>query len=191
MATRPIVRQQVQRVVDNRAVIQRRIAELAAKEVLVGIPADTSARTEPGTASNALLGYVHEHGVPEHNLPARPWLRPGVADKLDQIQRYLRQAGTLALRGDGDGMLNALRAAGQTGATGAQQKITTGPFAPLSERTIIARLRKTKAGQTRLRRMRRAGQDVVAWGQANLKPLIDTGQMRRAVTFIVRSRRNG
>lgn len=179
--------QQVRVVIDRRADIQKRIRELADAQVLVGIPQKGAARTTGGP-TNALLGYVHEHGEPAHHIPARPWLRPGVQSKLAQIRSYLRNAGRLAMAGDRDGMLSALRAAGQTGATGAQQKITQGPFVPLAERTIIARLRKTQAGQTRLRRMRKAGVDILAWGQSNMKPLIDTGQMRRAVTYVVRMR---
>jgi hypothetical protein len=167
--------------------IEASIKKLARVQVLVGIPQSNAARTGGGP-SNALLGYVHENGEPSLNIPARPFLKPGIRDQQSAIVRYLRQAGKAAVEGDDTRMMNAFRAAGESGVKGATNKITTGPFTPLSPRTIAARLRRTQAGRTRLRRMRAAGQDVAAWAASNLKPLIDTGQLRRAITYVLRMR---
>jgi len=184
MARRPTP-DQARVVFDKSGQVVENIRMLASAQVLVGVTQQSANRDDTGP-SNALLAYVHENGAPEHNIPARPFLRPGIRSKLSTIRGYLRKATSAALAGDQSRALNALRAAGQTGATGAQQMISDGLSPPLSERTIIARLRKTQAGQTRLRRMRRKGEDVLAWGQANMKPLLDTGQLRRAITYVVR-----
>ena len=167
--------------------LEKTIKKLAAMQVLVGIPQANAARTDGGP-TNALLGYVHENGEPSLNIPARPFLKPGIQDQQAPIQNYMRQAAKAAIEGDEIRMMHALRAAGESGVRGATNKITVGPFVPLSPRTIAARLRKTQAGRTRLRRMRQAGQDVAAWGAANLKPLMDTGQLRRAITYVLRMR---
>lgn len=47
------------------------------KEVLIGIPMSTTERPD-GEITNAELGYIHEYGAPEANIPARPFLIPGV-----------------------------------------------------------------------------------------------------------------
>lgn len=177
----------VQHTISRSAAVEAALKRLASASVLVGIPQSAPARTD-GQATNALLGYVHEHGAPDLNIPARPFLRPGIRDQQPAITRYLRQAANAAIEGDQIRMEHALRAAGESGVKGATSKITVGPFTPLSPRTIAARLRKTQAGRTRLRRMRAAGQDIAAWGATNLKPLIDTGQLRRAITYVLRFR---
>ena len=177
----------VQHTISKSAEVEAAIKKLASAQVLVGIPQSTSNRTD-GQATNSLLGYVHEHGEPSLNIPARPFLRPGIRDQQPAIVNYLRQAAKAATDGDEVRMLSALRAAGESGVKGATNKIQVGPFTPLSPRTIAARLRKTQAGRTRLRRMRAAGENVAAWGAANLKPLIDTGQLRRAITYVLRFR---
>lgn len=177
----------VTRTVSHYADVEAAIKKLAQVHVLVGIPHVNSDRDEGGP-TNALLGYVHEHGEPSLNIPARPFLKPGIRDQQPAIQRYLGQAAKAAVEGDETRMMSAMRAAGESGVKGATNKITTGPFTPLSPRTIAARLRKTQAGRTRLRRMRQAGEDVAAWAATNLKPLIDTGQLRRAITYVLRMR---
>lgn len=183
MAQRP----SVQHTVSNSAKVEAALKKLARAHVLVGIPQSTAGRAE-GEATNSLLGYVHEHGAPDLNIPARPFLRPGIRDQQTGIANYLRQAAHAAVQGDEARMMQALRGAGETGVKGATQKITNGPFVPLAPRTIAARLRRTQTGRNRLRRMRQAGTDIAQWGAANLKPLIDTGQLRRAITYVIRMR---
>lgn len=135
-------------------------------DVLVGIPAEKGPRTS-GEVTNAVLGYWHENGIPEINLPRRAFLMPGIRSEQDKIAGYLKQATQASMRGDKAGVDRALNAAGLTGMKGAQRKITAGPFAPLAESTL---------------RRRRAR------GRTGTKPLIDTGQLRRALTYIVRNR---
>lgn len=161
--------------------------ELPEMEVLVGIPS-TNAGRQNTPISNAVLGYVHEFGEPKHNIPPRPFLIPGVTNVLDQTAEGLRRAAEYYLNGKPDDAFKQLHAVGMRAANSVKRKITTGPFVPLKPATVAARLRKTKRGRLILSNLRSKGTDLGKWGQANLKPLIDTGQMRQAVTYIVRNK---
>ena len=66
-----------------------------------------------------------------------------------------------ALGGDSTALTNMLDLAGVIGVRAVQDKIMTGPFAPLQPRTIA---RKKSS-----------------------RPLIDTGQLRQAVSYVVRA----
>ena len=57
------------------------------KKLLVGIPAEENARG--GEIGNASLGFIHEYGSPARNIPARPFLIPGVQDAEPQAVAML------------------------------------------------------------------------------------------------------
>jgi len=69
------------------------------------------------------------------------------------------------------------------------------PFAPLSPVTIRARLRRTQAGRRKLMQLSKQGKPLGVWaqernkaGNPNIRPLIDTGQLRASITYVVRAR---
>ncbi|MGU3543658.1 hypothetical protein [Methylobacterium sp. A52T] len=139
------------------------------KRVAIGIPASSKHPAEKGEApiSNAVLGYLFEHGQPEKNLPARAHLVPGVESIREQAADRLLKAAKAAFLGDLDAPEKALHAIGLMGVAAVQQQITDGAFAPLAERTVKARIRR---------------------GRTGTKPLIDTGAYRRSFTYTVMSR---
>jgi hypothetical protein len=148
--------------------IEKAILKLTKSEVLIGIPAGSDRAPEPSetaTLDNADIGYLMETGAPERNLPARPFLMPGVESITPKAAELLRKAGKAALFGDSGAVETALNQIGLIGQSAVQQRITDGPFVPLSERTLTARK---------------------ARGRTGTKPLIDTGSLRRSVTYIVR-----
>ena len=153
----------------NTAQFRKALELLLKREVLVGIPAANAARDpEPGettAATNALIGYVMEYGSPAQNIPARPFLHPGVINARDGIELHMKKAGQLALRGKQDEIGQELEKVGLIAAASVQKKITDGPFQPLKPATLAARRRRGRTGE---------------------RPLIDTGQLRRAITYIVR-----
>lgn len=150
------------------------ISKLALDEVLIGIPAETSARSgEPIT--NADLGYIHEFGAPGANIPARPFLIPGVKMALGKAIATLKRGASSAVSGDTTAISKALHSAGTVAEMSVKRKITDGPFAPLSERTKAARRAKHNYAATQ------QGSDFV-----EMRPLIDTGQLRKAITYVVR-----
>ncbi len=149
----------------------RRLTE---QEVLIGIPDENAARAEEEAAdkkaagepiTNAGLGYVNEFGRPEDNIPARPFLVPGVESAKDRVAKVLGAAARKTLEGDPDAAAAGLTKAGLIAETAVKSKIDEGPFAPLAPATLAERKRRGRTGE---------------------KPLIDTAQMQRSVTHVVR-----
>lgn len=108
---------------------------------------------------NAEIGLVHEYGAPAAGIPARSFIRQAFErrrDELVQLQAKLSEA-ILA------GKIDEKRAMGLLGAWGSgaiKATITRdGTFAPLKPATV-----------------KRKGSD---------KPLINTGQLVGAITFVV------
>ncbi len=140
------------------------VEALTRNAVYVGVPATAPPRRdEPIT--NASIAYVQEHGSPALHIPPRPFLRPGVAAASDQLADRLEDAAHLALAGNRNGVIKTLHAIGLIAQAAVRRKITEGPFAPLSERTLAARR---------------------ARGVTRTKPLIDTGQLRNSINYVIR-----
>eukprot|EP01037_Dinobryon_pediforme_P023422 gene23422-24868_t len=87
-----------------------RIKAMTKSEVLVGIPDQNAPRSadedEARKASgepvnNAELGYIHEFGVPEQNIPARPFLIPGITAVKARLATILGNGVRKTLSGDG------------------------------------------------------------------------------------------
>ena len=138
------------------------VRKLTKTAVLVGIPESENARDD-GPIGNATIGYLNETGSPSQNIPARPHLVPGIEDAKDQIVKQFRRAAQAAM--EGKNTAPGLNGAGQAGATGVQQRITDGPFEPLSPRTLEARKRAGRTGE---------------------KPLMDKGDYRSRITYVLR-----
>jgi hypothetical protein len=159
-------------VTDATSELFRDIDALVKSRVLVGIP-DTGAERQPedgeeGTPpSNALIGYLMETGAPDKNMPARPTLVPGIEKAQEKITYHLGSAALAAVFGDGAAVEASLEKAGMVAASSVKAEITDGTFAPLADRTIKARLSR---------------------GRTSTKPLIDSGQFRQAVTYVVARR---
>src|SRR6185312_917842 len=118
------------------------ITQLVGKQVLVGIPEAETTRQEIDESShptNALLGYVHEFGSPKRNIPARPFLVPGVHKSTPQVLPHLRGACTAALDGKPEIIDRELVAAGLIAEASAKREITTGNFVPLKPETVAWR----------------------------------------------------
>ena len=65
------------KVVDNLRKLTQGIEVLTTMQVMVGVPDDKSGRRE-GEINNAELAYIHDKGAPEANIPARPFMEPGI-----------------------------------------------------------------------------------------------------------------
>ncbi|MBN3848628.1 hypothetical protein G3N58_17625 [Paraburkholderia sp. Ac-20342] len=170
---------------DKVADIIRAVAELAGKDVLVGVPDSKAERTDDQPISNAAIGYIMETGSPANNIPARPHLVPGIQDVQAEVAERLGKGARAALSGSQSGANAQLNAAGLIGQRGVRAKITDGPFAPLAESTLRARARCGRKGAAKELASRAAGNQP---DNANAKPLIDTGQYRQSITYVVRKR---
>lgn len=146
--------------------LMKAIRDLTSKEVLVGIPDTAAGRDDEDPISNAEIGYLMETGSPTQNIPARPHLIPGIEAARGKIEQRMKAGAVAALSGRKD-VDATLTAVGIVAENAVKTKITEGPFAPLSDVTID---RRRAAGRT------------------GTKPLIDTGQYRRAITHVVRKK---
>lgn len=149
---------------DNTHKLAEGLALLANLRVMVGIP-EGKDRKEEDSISNASLLYIHENGAPEVGIPARPTLRPGILNAQVEINRRLKMAGAAALAGKPASVRAQFNAAGQVGASAVKAMINSNVGPPLSPRTLAGRKRR---------------------GVKRTNTLVDTGQMRNAVTYVVR-----
>ena len=158
------------------------IKRLEGQAVYVGFPSSADSRLgmDPGknarnagpqgkpTVTNAQLAWIHEHGTEDGHIPARPFMRPAVKAAQPKITARLKQAAAAALDGKGDLVHKYFMATGLETQAALRKKIVDGPFLPLAEETL---------------RRRRAA------GFRGTKPLIVTGQLRQACSFVIRSKR--
>lgn len=142
---------------------------LANKDVLVGIPESKDERDD-GDIGNAAIGYINENGSPAQNIPPRPHLKPGVKSAEPDFINHLRLAAQKALNGNEAGAITSLNRAGSNAAEGVRRYIQTAGLDPLSPVTL--KIRKTR------KKSPRQGE----------KPLIDTGEYIRSITYIVRDK---
>ena len=160
------------------------VQTLTRQEVLVGVPDATAGRKgDDEPISNAAIGYINEFGSPEQNIPARPFLIPGVRDAAPKFIKRLHDAAKAAVAGKNDTVQANLMAAGLVAQNAVRAKISAGPFVPLADATVAARARRGRKGAIAEMASRAAGN---APGTELARPLIDTGQLRRAITYVTR-----
>ena len=176
------------------------VQSLAKKEVLVGIPAENSTREHPGQGddkiNNAELLYIQSHGVrkaemraemqqhldagkkyseahslyiqshgsPLWHIPPRPVLEPSIEANKGPIAKQLQGAAVASINGTPQEVDNALHKAGMVAENAAKAWFENpeNGWPPNSPRTIAQK-----------------GSD---------SPLIDTGEMRKAITHVVREK---
>jgi hypothetical protein len=184
----------VRKTIDNVGRIISNVNALTRSDLLVGVPAEKTGRKDGGI-NNATLAYVHEHGSPLHNIPARPFLVPGVKRIQKQAIAMMRQGAKDALTGNLSSVDQVLNKVGILARNAVVAEITdpAPPFVPLKPATIRARLRKTQAGRRKLKQIKKRGVTVTQWaaetdaaGSANIHPLIDSGQLRASITYVIR-----
>ena len=171
-----------------------RVDALTNHDVFVGIPAaKTERRDATQPINNATLAFIHEHGSPARNIPARPFLHPGIRKAKKEIVAQFSKAALEVL--DGKPPDASMHRAGMIARNSVVKEITdpAPPFTPLSPVTIRARLRRTQAGRRKLMQLSKQGKPLGTWaqernkaGNPNIRPLIDTGQLRAAITYVVR-----
>jgi hypothetical protein len=177
-------------VVDRSKNLEAALKALAGQEVLVGIPADKAQRQaapedgENAALTNAQLGYIHEHGSPARNIPARPFLATGIKDARDAIVDQLRAAGKTALDGNISGVDTALNKAGLIGQNSVRNHFVDNDWPALAESTLNKVIGQVMGGDGKVLKK---GKTRAQTGAIN--PLILSGQLRKAITYVVRKRK--
>lgn len=155
---------------DRFAKVLAAIRQIDGDRVLVGVPADKALRDpdagEPtAPINNAAIAYIMEYGAPEANIPARPSIHPGIITVKDEIGRRFKKTAQAALDGKPFDVSRTLNQVGLVAQAAIREKITDGPFVPLAPMTLSRRKAKGRTGE---------------------KPLIDTGQFRNSINYVVK-----
>lgn len=155
---------------DNLPALKRAVRELTRRDVYVGVPNENAERQDPtDPVTNSQLGYIHEFGVPEKNIPPRPFLMPGVRNAKDEIVKHLKEAANRAIDGDMRGVEEEQNKTGLIAQGAVVEKISDGPFEPLKPSTIYRRQHRKPP-------------------RMGTQPLIDTGRLRSSITYVIRER---
>lgn len=199
---------------DNSQNILDALKDVGSRDVLVGIPSDRAERPDGAEINNAELGYLHSFGgnirIPEHTttvyrrmnedgsfaqsgrfvqkaksnfatehvvasytvqLPPRPFLHMGIAQSRDRVAELMKQAAVAVLDGNAQTAEALLNRAGTAAMNAAKEVITSGDqLTPLAQSTL--RNRESR-------------------GRSGTKPLYDTGQLLRSITYVVRNNNAG
>jgi hypothetical protein len=102
-----------------------------------------------------------------NNLPARPFLVPGVESAQKAATDELKKGADDAMDGNAHAADKALHRAGIVASNAVKAKINSGIAPELAESTLAARRRRGRTGTT---------------------PLIDTGSLRNAITYVLRKK---
>jgi hypothetical protein len=140
-------------------------------EVLVGIPEETSPRSdkdekEEQPVNNATLLAINEFGSPVNNIPPRPVMAIGILNAKKEIAEEFKKAAIKALTQGLKAVDTYYQRAGIIASNSVKKAINDqeGISAP-AESTLRARRAKGFKGE---------------------KALIVTGQMRNSITYVVR-----
>jgi hypothetical protein len=179
---------------DSVSEVVKSITKFVGKQVLIGIPESTAERQDEGPINNATIGYLMETGIPSQNVPARPWLVPGVKKAEAPAVAKLQQAADAALDGNTQKADQALNAAGLIGVNFVRAEIGSNIPPPLAPSTV--RNRKYARGT----KSRRKGEEQYlalvkggtppgqAQSQAGIVALVNTSQLRNSVTSVIRNK---
>jgi len=181
---------------DDVAKVLKSMAALATKEVLVGIPDGNNSRENDPEVTNSQIGYAMEFGLPANNVPARPFLIPGVKSAQERTTLHLRKAAEFAAAGD-PRYEEALNRAGSVARDAVKATIRSNIPPPLKPGTIAGRKYargKNKRGKYtarpgELEYARLVGTGVSpedAQAQAGITALINTAQLLNAITYVIR-----
>lgn len=136
--------------------------------VYVGIPQEETTRDEDGI-TNAELLYIHTNGSPKNNIPARPVIEPAIKNDTERLTSMMKKASRLVFEGNKQEAIRQLKLVGMRG-----QNISRAWFVnpengwpPNSPRTYRRKLAK---------------------GSTDPKPLIDTGELRKSITYVVETK---
>lgn len=164
---------------------------LSSRRVLVGIPESGATREDGEPITNATIGYISEFGSPAANIPARPWLFPGIRVQQDTICAQLLTTAKIAFSGRASGAAieKSLHVVGMTAVSGIRKRIADGLDPPLANTTLYKRATKGDEGAAWELSWRMAGTDLTNGQLA--KPLIDTGNFIKSINYVVANRKAG
>lgn len=163
------------------------ISKLSLNAAFVGVPSEKTNRNsdeeEAQPMTNAALAFIHDNGSDAAGIPARPFMRPGIARAQPQIIGALKQGARDSLTG-GD-PTRSLNLAGMAAQSTIRGVINEGIAPPLADSTLRQRIRNKTS-------VKGAKAELAARGKGeapsteNAKPLIATAQLRNSINYVIR-----
>lgn len=164
------------------------LLELTNKQVLVGVPEEKDPRyigkgkkkvLLVESVGNATLAYIHDNGSPLQNIPARPFMDPGIKQAQDRILPEFMKIAQDQLSDKKDKIEARFNRIGMICQASIRNVINEGEgFTPLKRSTLLGRLRRRKAARKWTDERR---EEVME----SFKPLVDSGQLRNSITYVV------
>lgn len=163
---------------NNVADLRKAMRALTEQDVYIGVPEEKAQRngaeeTDENTQgiTNAYLSYIHEHGVPERGIAARPHLIPGILSIQPEAEKLLEEAAVQAFKGNYRAVNRILNKIGIMGQNAVRALFVNNNWQPLKRATLSRKIGK----KTRLERGR-------------INPLMLTNQLLKAHTYVIRRR---
>lgn len=165
---------------------RKMLEELKKLEVRIGIHQGAVSRDGADLVDRAMW---NELGT-EH-IPARPFLRQSVDAHKDKIEKFLKaMAKRLVNRGSAEEVLKNI---GEFQVKLVRKEITTGYFTPNSPATIKYKHDK-KVGKKKKSSKKKKNTDKKTDSEqkiGTIKPLIDDGDMKKAINYMIREKGGG
>ena len=155
---------------DGLASLEASLRLLTKRQVLVGVPADKDYRSptsDDQPINNAELAFIHDKGSPAQNIPARPFMEPGIEEGMVPIKDAMKKTANAALEGRPEDVDKGFIAVGLVAQAAIRNKLVEGPFQALAPSTLAARRRR---------------------GFVGTSPLNVTGQLRNAISAVIRNK---
>lgn len=134
--------------------------------ILVGISQKETTRKKSDDVTNAELLFIHTNGSPINHVPARPVIEPALEDDRIKLSNMLKKSAQLAMDGDKEGAYKQLELAGMKAQNDARGWFVNpkNGWPPNSPSVEAEKRRK---------------------GSTDPKPLIDTGELRKSITYVM------
>ena len=191
----------VRQVTSNAAALRRAVAALTEQDVYIGVPADDSERgdlkrknhgsngRENGGPTNAEIAYWQETGIPSRNVPARPALLPAIKDIQGEVVELLKDAAKKALEGNEGAVNTALNKIGLLGEKAVRARFVNNDWPPLADSTLDYHpIVKSESGEAVRDKKGNPLRQKSRREKGRVNPRIDTGQNRKAYTYVMRKR---
>ena len=157
--------------------LKETLKELAETQILVGLPAELEktedTQDDDGVLFLADIATINNFGSKSRNIPERPFGTTTIPRYKKQIMKFY-QAETWKAVVNKQSVSKAFNRVGAVGAGFMRKNLTDGGWAKNSDVTIFG----SKNGF------------IKGKGGTNPQPLIDTGEMRRSITWVLREGNN-
>lgn len=142
--------------------VKKNLLEFSKLDLLVGVPQEKTEREDTSRSiTNAELMFIHTNGSPLKNIPKRPTIEPTIEEQKERIEKMFSSAVNKILAHKGDGR-DDLEKLGIFLVNKIKAKFGSDELAPNAESTIAHK--------------------------KSDRPLIDTGQLRNSITYVVRKK---